>query len=337
MMAWLRRTLSLFLFVIVAVGSLHAQATPPPPKAVLPESTYNFGSVSQGTKVQYDFTIKNDGGSDLLIQRLVPACGCTAASFSSDPITPGSEGKIHIEFDTSGFAGEKLKTIRVYTNDTENPSQLLTISGNIEPDVSVEPASVVFEEVVRGAPPEEASREVVVKVREGSSAKIIEVKSFSKFVSVKETESTDRLRRLVVSVDPSAPPGEVRERITVNISGSKNSSLNIPVFAVVKGQIVMRPSQLSFGVIEGTQEIVRTAKLENLGKTPIRIQRVDSDNPALQASVKTLEDGKSYQVQVRLDPAKVNRDLRAVVQVVTDSPDQETVALNVYGILPPRR
>ena len=323
--------------LLFAVNTAFAQEQAGPPKAQVGQAVHDFGSVSQGTKVQYDFIVRNEGASDLVIQRVVAACGCTAASASPDPIKPNEEGKIHVEFDTSGFSGKKEKTIRVYTNDPENPSQILSVRGLVEPDVSVEPASVVFEEVVHGARPATEFREVIVRVREGSSAKIAGVRSFSKSFAVEELEAAEKVRRLRVSVDPSAPPGEIRERLVINISGARNSSINIPLFAVVKGKLSLKPNQLSFGVIEGDKQLLRTAKLETLGEGTLRVVGVRADNPAVTAEAKAIEEGKSYQIQVRVDPRQVTRDLRAVVEVTTEMPEQETVALNIYGILPPRQ
>ncbi len=304
--------------------------------AVISEMTFDFGTVPQGTKVVHDFAMKNAGGMDLIIQRLVPGCGCTAATANSEPIKPGAEGKIHVEFDTTGFRGDKLKTVRVYTNDADNPSQVLTVRGVVQPDVSIEPMSVSFDEVIRGEITNVPSKTVEVRVREGSSVKIAGLKSFSKNLVVTELEGSETLKRFSISIDPQAPVGEIRDRVIVNISGGRESSINIPVFAQVKGQLVLEPSQISFGIVEGNNKLSRSVKFNNRGTEPVIIKEVKSSDPAVSASYKVIVAGKKYVIQVTVDPQKVQRDLRASVEIVTDNNKEENVILSIYGILPPK-
>ncbi len=310
------------------------------PKASFENTEFDFGTVSQGTKVAHDFRLMNVGEADLLVQRVVAACGCTAASAVNTPVTPGTDTMVHVEFDTKGFSGEKLKTVRVYTNDVDNPSQVLTLKGVVEPDVSVEPRSIFFEQIVRGTPTEENVQEVKIEVRRGANVTIDSVKSFAKYVVLQEIEATPTKRRFSVGISPEAPVGDMRERVIVGLKGATEAgaetSVNIPIFAAVKGQVNLKPSQLSFGVIEGTAPLVRSFRIENRGPEQINVKDVHSNNDAVRAAMKVLEAGRKYEVEVTVDPVKVKRDLRAAIDVVTDSEIEGTLSLNVYGIVPPK-
>ncbi|RIL09460.1 MAG: hypothetical protein DCC75_06475 [Proteobacteria bacterium] len=306
------------------------------PKLSVAESVFDFGTVTQGTKVKHDFVVKNSGDADLIIQRVVAACGCTAVSASNEPIAAGKDTVIHVEFDTGGFSGEKLKTVRVFSNDSENPSQLLTLKGTIEADLTVEPRSVFFEELLKNAAEQERTQIVELRTRRGSKAKIDTVKSFSKYVAVKELEGGETYRKLAVTIDPSAPVGELRDRLIVGLSSSRENSVNIPVFAVIKGQLALRPNQLSFGVIEGSKKLTRTANLEVLGKNTVGILKVKTNDPAVSAIYKQVQAGRKYVLEVTIDPQLVKRDLRTSVEILTDSKEEESVSLNVYGISPPK-
>jgi hypothetical protein len=306
------------------------------PQAAVKEKIFNFGTVSQGAIVTHDFVIKNTGTADLVIQRIIPACGCTAAQASPDPIKPGAEGKVQVKFDTAGFSGEKFKTVRVNTNDVSNLSLVLSLKGTVQPDVMVDPQSVFFENVVRGVQGNSSTKTVTISVREGASTTITGIKSFSPSIQVREKESSPRRRVLEVSIDPSVPLGEVRDRIIVGLSGPNESTINVPVFASVQGQLALQPSQLSFGVIEGKEVLVRSVKFENRGPQPVQVKEVRSNNPAVTASFKEVQPGKNYVIRVSVDPAKVSRDLRAALEVVTDNAQEPTLALNLFGILPPK-
>ena len=305
------------------------------PQATVAGKVFDFGTVSQGAVVKHDFLIKNTGTADLVIQRIVASCGCTAAQASSEPIKAGESQAVHVQFDTAGFSGEKFKTIRVNTNDVSNLSLVLSLRGTVQPDVLVEPQSVFFENVVRGVVGESSTRVVTISVREGASTTITGVKSFSGSIQMRERESTPRRRVIEVSIDPSAPLGEVRDRIIVGLSGPNESTINVPVFASVQGQLSLQPSQVSFGVIEGKELLVRSVKFENRGAQLVHVKELRTNSPAVTATFKEVQPGKNYVVRVVVDPAKVKRDLRAAVEVVTDDPQEPSLSLNLFGILPP--
>lgn len=302
------------------------------PKAVVEARVFEFGSVSQGTKVEHEFKIQNRGDAELVIQRIVPSCGCTASSSNSDRVPPGGEAGIKVAFDTSGFSGEKLKTVRVYTNDMEENSLVLTMRGSIEPEILVEPRRVYFGDVTRGATGK--VEKLLVKVREGSKSSITGVRSFSKYLTVKEVTSSPRERELHIELDPNAPLGELRDRLVIGISGARESSINVPVFAAVRGPIKIKPATVSFGVLNES-EMTRSVKLENLGAKPIKITGVKTSDKAVRATVKEIKAGSLYVVDVKVDTGAVQRELRATVSVYTDSEEQRELSLAVYGALPP--
>jgi hypothetical protein len=335
--------LSVSLRRIMASGALAALLsgaaaadTPAKPTLKFDDSTFDFGNVVQGTKVTHDFGFSNSGTADLVIQRVVPACGCTVAGADSAPIAPGKAGKIHVEFDTTGFAGEKVKTVRVYANDTDNPTPMLTIKGTIEPDVTVEPARISFDELARGGPAEQRRAQFTVRVRQGSGLKIAGVQSLSKNVQIKELDAGESARKVEVTIDPAAPLGELRERIFVNLNGARKQSVNVPVYAMIRGDLQLKPPMLSFGVVDGKDALVRTAKLESSGNEAVKITAVSSNSPAVTASYSTVQPGKLYLIKVTVDPAKIQHDLRAAIEVRTDAKDEGTLTLNVYGITPPK-
>ncbi len=296
---------------------------------------YDFGHVTAGTKVQHDFVVKNTGTAPLDIQRVVAACGCTATSTRSNSVAPGASTVVKAEFDTTGFSGEKFKAITVYSNDPDQPSVSLALKGTVESDVKVSPRNVIFSEVVREQEVP-TSQEISVDVREGSDVSISGVKTFSKYLHIKELESGAKHRRFSVSIDPQAPLGELRERVIISLLGkTAQQSINVPIFAAVKGRIRVSPATVSFGVIEGKETIVRSIKLENLSKNILKLGEIESDNPALKTIVKPIKEGKIYVVELALNPALVEKDLRASINIPTNIPE-EKLLVSVYGVLPPK-
>ncbi len=304
-------------------------------KLLIPSSTYDFGAVSQGSKVSHEFVIENKGEGALHIQRVVPACGCTASTVDKDFIQPGESGKVHVEFDTTGFSGEKIKTVRLYTNDPDNLSAILSLRGTIEPDVLVQPKRLYFGEILQGGIEAKRTKTVTVTAREGSQVKLGEVSTRSKHVDIKLLESNSKEKRFQVTLGPDMKLGEFRDRIVVRVSGTKQRAVNIPLFASLKGPLRIRPAAASFGVLEGQAPLQKTIKIENLGATPLLLKNLKSHHPSVKATQKVVQEGKVYVVNITVDPRLVKKELRSSVEIFTNVEEQPSIKLSVYGILPP--
>ena len=319
------------LFIICTVA--FAEARKPRLEVLSPE--YNFGSVRQGDKVEHAFVVKNAGTAELRIERMVPACGCTITSASQETIAPGNEAAVTVVFDTSGFSGEKVKTVRVYTNDLEQPWAMLSLKGTVVPEVIVEPRALRFGEVIKGREAQ-AKQIVTARVSPGSSAEITGVRSFSNALLVEEIESGKGVRKFSVAVKPDTPVGILRERIVIGLRGAEQKTVNVPVFATVEGHLRLTPATLSFGVISGDAPLTRGVKLQNFGSGDIALTAVSSNHPALTVKYEELKPGREYRIDVAVDPTKVDKDLRTTLAIRTSSDEQNEITLNVYGVLPPK-
>lgn len=80
---------------------------------------HNFGDIMEGASVETTFKFKNTGKADLLIDRCDVSCGCTVPSFPRQPIKPGEEGEIKVQFNSSGKSGKNNKNVTVISNVKE--------------------------------------------------------------------------------------------------------------------------------------------------------------------------------------------------------------------------
>ncbi|HLP10343.1 MAG TPA: DUF1573 domain-containing protein [Flavobacteriales bacterium] len=115
-------------------GKLSTEVIDPknPPVIEFKDTTYNFGTISQGEMVSFTFYFKNTGGSSLVLTDVRPSCGCTVPKdWPKDPIAPGEEGKIDVTFDSAGKQGKVTKSIRVVAN-TKPTTHILRLEGEIK-------------------------------------------------------------------------------------------------------------------------------------------------------------------------------------------------------------
>ncbi|MCS7005173.1 MAG: DUF1573 domain-containing protein [Cytophagales bacterium] len=96
------------------------------------KSEHDFGDIYQGDVVSYVFTFKNTGNMPLILTNVQTTCGCTAPSWTREPVLPGKTGEINIQFNSSGKSGIQNKVITVFSNAV-NPQARLRIQANVLP------------------------------------------------------------------------------------------------------------------------------------------------------------------------------------------------------------
>lgn len=85
---------------------------------------HDFGTIEEGEKVSHIFTFVNTGEEPLIINDVKSACGCTSKEWPKEPIAPGAESQIIVEFNSKGKAGNQTKTITINANTDPNPTRL---------------------------------------------------------------------------------------------------------------------------------------------------------------------------------------------------------------------
>jgi hypothetical protein len=336
----IHRALSLTLWVVVGVvflavggSGVLAQAGP---KVVIPQHEFDFGSVSQGQKVEHEFVVRNDGDADLIIQRIAPSCGCTAAQMSAGAVKPGSSEKIKVAFNTAGFYGSKTKSVSILTNSRDNPEVILKLKGVVVRGVSVAPERIDFGDISPGSSQTTRTQEFVVELSPDSGREIAAVRTFSKFLTVSPAGGSGNSKRYSVSMIPGAPRGEFRDRVVIEFTKDEHSAINVPVIASIQGDLRVIPSSVSFGIIEGKDPIERRIRFENTSGSSVSITGVSASHSAVTASFKSVEEGKRGVVIVTLDPTKVTSDLKSTLEIKTTHPEESSISVGVFGVVAPK-
>ncbi len=105
----------------------------PKTKIEFAEMTHDFGTIDEGDKVSHVFKFTNAGEEPLIINSAKGSCGCTVPEWPRDPIAPGGEGEIKVEFNSKGKKNKQTKTVTINANTDPNPTRL-TIKADVTPD-----------------------------------------------------------------------------------------------------------------------------------------------------------------------------------------------------------
>ena len=306
------------------------------PIIALSTDSYDFGTVAQGTKVVHEFQITNKGSADLVIERLAASCGCTATQLSAPTIKPGASEKVRVTFDTSGFMGDKTKSVLIASNDTNNPEVAVTLKGRVLSSFTLEPAHVDFGEIFPSLPLTSRRKEVTFSVAEGTDLQITKISSLSKYLVASPVVSSANKATVTIEILPTVPQGEFRDRVIFELDGGRRASVNVPVNASVKGDLRLNPGTLSFGVLEGDGLVERRVQFENKSSSPINIESIATSHSAISASMIEVQPGRQGVLVVKVDPRRVSGELKGTVDVTTNHPRESVISLNVSGVLPPK-
>jgi len=164
------------LFVIILFISLITFSLAANSRMEFKETTIDFGEVESGKVVDVNFEFENTGDSVLIIKNIQTTCGCTATKLEKKEYQPGEKGVIPVKFNSRGLNTKITKTIRIATNEKENPFPVLKITGNVVlkdfAAIETEPDQLNFEKVKIG---KDYSKKVSIKNTGTIDLRVVEV------------------------------------------------------------------------------------------------------------------------------------------------------------------
>ncbi|HLU94115.1 MAG TPA: DUF1573 domain-containing protein [Membranihabitans sp.] len=92
------------------------------------ETLIDWDTIQTGKSFTHVFRYTNTGKRPAIISDVKTSCGCTATTYTTDPVQPGETGKIEVTFNSFGRLGYQKKSINVIGN-TYPPRTLLYLQG----------------------------------------------------------------------------------------------------------------------------------------------------------------------------------------------------------------
>jgi hypothetical protein len=128
-----------FLAVMVALATLSAVAAEKPaeaakgPRISVEPADFDFGKVVQQKTLQKEFSIRNYGTEDLVIESVSTTCGCTAALMDSKIIKPGGTTPLRVSLETRNYSGRVERKVLVRSNDTTKNMLEIKVGAEVQP------------------------------------------------------------------------------------------------------------------------------------------------------------------------------------------------------------
>ncbi|MBP9002748.1 MAG: DUF1573 domain-containing protein [Candidatus Hydrogenedentes bacterium] len=236
-----------------------------------------LGTVSNREPTVHQVTVRNAGKMPLEIRDVRTSCACTQGKMrGGDPavIPPGGSDVLEITFypkKVYGFHSHKVLTL--FSNDPTRPSLELHVRADVDPEFEVVPDEVDFGTVTKGM---DVARTIRFRPLQ---APVSHVTGLSTTQPGRDAEGVDpslrkswlRVEQLDVSasewrhpdfpevdirvtLDPAAPPGEIRQAFYISVDTPRFPFLMVPVRALVEapyaiegaishGQVFIRPGE----------------------------------------------------------------------------------------------
>jgi len=88
------------------------------------EPTFKFPKTVEGPIVKHTYVFTNTGTEPLIIQDYIVACTCTEVFYSKEPIMPGKNGEVRLEFDTEGKYDQQDRIVTLIVNTKKKKAKL---------------------------------------------------------------------------------------------------------------------------------------------------------------------------------------------------------------------
>lgn len=270
------------------------------------EPDFDFGKVVRGAVVEHTFTLSNESGSPVGIEkvRLTPPL---LPSDIPSLIPAHQEAVLRIKLDTKTLDGPFDGVVLLSLSDAKAPEIRLAITGRVVLPIEAAPPAI-FAAAERGEK-KDASIEIV---NHEPQAVLIEAARHSqeRFTTRLETLEEGRRFRLTLMLNPDGPVGRNRETIVLRTSSPAVPELRIVAFTYLRERVYTFPDVVELGVLR-VQDIERnpdllksTAQILMVYRkgTPDFQAKVSTDVPGLTLSAERGPLGDRYQITVSLKP-----------------------------------
>jgi hypothetical protein len=332
------------------------------PKISFNKQLHDFGKFKEADgKVTYKFEFINTGGSDLVVQNVSASCGCTAPSWTREPVPPGGKGFVAATYNPAGRPGAFRKYVTVISNS--NPGSVrLTISGEVEPKprtieddyrYAMGPMRLKSNHLAFGNLKNTQTSEKRLEVINNSDGPVeVAFERVPKHITIKAEPAVLKPRQkghLVASYNTPMRNdwGFVIDRMGLNINGKSERNYSLVISANIEEDFAgMTAEQLAnapvlnvdnpefkFGKISQGQKVEHTYVLTNSGKSDLHIRKVKASCgcTAVQPEKRVITPGESVSIKTVFNSAGKLGNQNKTVTIITNDPKKSKMILWVKG------
>ena len=114
-------------------GAKAAEAKPAAggPRITVEPPSFDFGKAVQNKTLQKEFSIRNLGDADLVLDSVTTSCGCTVADGYSKLVKPGTSTHMLVSLQTRTSSGKLQKSVLIKSNDPAKGTYELKLEATV--------------------------------------------------------------------------------------------------------------------------------------------------------------------------------------------------------------
>jgi len=324
----------LALAMLLLLSELQAPASL---RAVMPASRFQFGKVVQGTVVEHDFILKNEGTALLELSRASMTAPILATSLPRN-VEPGSQVSLRFKLDTSSLEGPFDGQILLFLNDSDNPGIWLALEGQVVRSIEASPMPTVYLATLLGQP-QEGWVELIN--HDTVPFQVLGIDSAgAKLTTRVKTLEEGRRYRLLVGVSGKAPLGKRSDTLTVRTSSPTTPLVKITVNTYVHDTVYSFPDSVDLGDLPLSavqadpgllQRSAQTLMVYQEGGTQFKVS-VSTNVPGLILQSEPGSAGDRWQITIAVSPERIQPGpIRGSIVIRTNDPKHEKLTVPVSG------
>ncbi len=119
----------------------------PQPRVQVDKTEYDFGEMDRQAKGRHSFVVTNTGKYPLKLAKGDTTCKCTRSDFDDEEVQPGKSTEFTLEWEAKSDEEHFRQSATIFTNDPNQRSITLTVSGRLIQSLTLMPPELVFNNV----------------------------------------------------------------------------------------------------------------------------------------------------------------------------------------------
>lgn len=352
---------SIVIFLTFCSSLLYAQSQSSALK--FNKMTHDFGifDISDGKK-NFTFKFKNEGTIPVVIQTVISSCGCTTPTWTKNPVLPGKDGEIKVEYLNDQGAYPFEKSLSVYISGNPKPI-ILRIRGIVKDKSFKASNSFPF----HMGPLRFKTGTIDAGMVAMNITKEFEINVFNNSKSPVKVNAVNLPKGVTMKIDPNPVPAESQAGVTISIDPSKigtfgkqkqilnfeidgkrssNNKLDLSFMIIdnfsglSKEQISNAPlpvadrSSADFGEIKSGAVGQISFSIKNYGNRDFVIHKAEyTGSKIIIDYIKSIKPGQSGKVTIKTSADQVKGKINSEVSLITNSPTRPVIKFSVEGIV----
>jgi hypothetical protein len=127
------RRLAAALGAVALLAALAGAEEKPPagPRLRVEPGSFDFGNALPDKTLRKEFTIRNFGDAELVLEGVSTTCGCTAALAADRRVKPGGSTVLRVTFETRRYTGKVERQVLIRSNDPKTPLAQIKVSATV--------------------------------------------------------------------------------------------------------------------------------------------------------------------------------------------------------------